>query len=459
MAPPIVVESGGMLSKTFIFHFRPRQVPAATLKFTHTWGLGGMAAVLVVLQVLTGVLLKTIYEPSPGKAYESILTIQNDVLFGQLIRNIHHWTANILVIIVLFHMLRVFFTGAFHKRRRLNWVFGLVLFFLVLAANFTGYLLPWDQLSFWAVTISTGMLEYVPGVGLWLQKMIRGGPDVGLEALLTFFNFHTAIVPFCLLALMGFHFWRVRKAGNVVIPRAPADGAAPPGSVGEVVPSATDSGTTPRRNYVPTIPNLIVREIVVASVLIAFILVFSVMFNAPLGDKANPGLSPNPTKAPWYFVGTQELLLHFHPLFAVLVIPLILAAALFLLPYLRYQSEMPGVWFRSFKGRRMAAVATAIAVVVTPLAILAGEFLIDTSSWMGAVPATLSNGLVPVGLVVAAVAGFYVLMKRRYAASKNETVQAVFVLLLVVFAILTVTGVWFRGEGMALAWPWEVVGL
>jgi hypothetical protein len=155
-------------------------------------------------------------------------------------------------------------------------------------------------------------------------------------------------------------------------------------------------------------------------------------------------------------VGIQELLLHFHPFFAVLVIPLVITVGLFWLPYLKYRSEMPGVWFRSLKGRRMAAAAAAISAVLTPLVILADEFLIDTSSWRGAIPASVANGLIPLALVSAVIAGLYVVMKRRYAASKNETIQAMFVLLLVAFTILTVTGVWFRGEGMALMWPWEV---
>lgn len=163
---------------SLILHFRPRNVPERTLQFTLTWGLGGMAVVLILMLFGTGVLLKFAYHPFPDKAYESILHLQHDIQFGQLIRNIHHWSANIVLVVVFLHFLRVFFTGAFHPPRQFNWIIGLSLFLTLLLSNFTGYLLPWDQLSFWAITICTAMFDYIPGVGLWLQKMIRGGSEV-----------------------------------------------------------------------------------------------------------------------------------------------------------------------------------------------------------------------------------------------------------------------------------------
>jgi len=423
------------LLKNFILHFRPPTVPEKTLKFSLTWGLGGMAAVLIFLQLGTGLLLKFVYVPTPLGAYKSILVLSNEVVFGQLIRNIHHWSANFLVLIVFLHMLRVFFTGAFHPRRQFTWIIGLGLFCLVLTANFTGYLLPYDQLAYWAVTVSTGMLEYIPGIGIGLQKMIRGGGEIGPATLSNFFAVHTAIIPACLVILMPFHFWRVRKSKGLVIPRTPLE------------------DPVVRGETVATIPNLIIRELAVAAVLVALIMVVSVFFNAPLEAKANPGLSPNPTKAPWYFAGLQELLLHFHPLFAVLLIPVVTILALFFLPYIRYDADTAGVWFASLRGRRTAIVAVVVGLIITPPVILADEFLIDFAAWMPGVPAVISNGLLPAGLALAGIIGFYGLMKRYYAANNNEAIQAVFVLLLMAFIILTITCIWFRGSGMALMWP------
>ena len=124
----------------------------------------------------------------PDQSYASIVDLQNTVLFGRLIRNIHHWSGNALLLVVFLHFLRVFFTGAFHPPRQFNWALGLVMFLLVLGSNFTGYLLPWDQLAFWAITICTGMLEYIPGIGIGLQKMIRGGGEIGPTTLSIFFG-------------------------------------------------------------------------------------------------------------------------------------------------------------------------------------------------------------------------------------------------------------------------------
>lgn len=163
-----------------------------------------MAVVLVTVPIGTGLLLKFLYLPFPEKAYESILYLQNAVLFGQFIRNIHHWSANLLLVVVFLHLIRVFLTGAFHPPRQFNWVIGLGLFFAVLLSNFTGYLLPWDQLSFWAVTISVGMLEYIPLAGLWLQELIQGGTDVGPATLSNFYAIHTALLPVLLIFFYPF---------------------------------------------------------------------------------------------------------------------------------------------------------------------------------------------------------------------------------------------------------------
>ncbi len=191
--------------KYFFLHMRPNRLPAATLRYTHTFGLGGMSAVLVILLILTGALMMLAYEPTPDRAHDSITGLQTETLFGPLIRGLHYWSANLLIAVALLHLLRVFFTGAKDGPRKLNWVIGLTLLACVLASNFTGYLLPWDQLSYWAVTICTGMLGYVPGIGGWLQEAARGGPDVGPTTLIIFYTLHTTVVPVALALLMGFH--------------------------------------------------------------------------------------------------------------------------------------------------------------------------------------------------------------------------------------------------------------
>ncbi len=417
----------------FVLHMRPVRVRRSTLPYTHTFGLGGSSLTLIGLMIFTGVLLMLAYEPSPERAYNSVISLQDQFLFGGLVRNIHHWSANILVAVVLLHMLRVFLTGGYHGARRFNWVLGLGLLVGVLVANFTGYLLPWDQLAFWAVTICTGMFGYVPWVGEWLQSMARGGTEVSSATLVIFYAFHTTLVPVTLVLLMGFHFWRVRKAGGVVDPRPPED-----------VPDKDD-------DFASTLPELLMRELAAALALIAFVVVLSVFVDAPLGAPANPGMSTNPAKAPWYFVGFQELQLHFHPVIAVVVIPMLAALALLAIPYLRYPKEVTGPWFLSATGRRTALAAAVLGFVVTPVLIVVDELLLQPAAGL---PSLVWRGLLPLVVFGAGVVGFRALLVKRFGASKAEVVQALLILFLTGLAVLTVSGVWFRGPGMALVWPW-----
>ncbi len=417
----------------FFLHMRPVRVRKSTLRYTHTFGLGGSSLTLIGLMVFTGVLLMLAYEPSPERAYDSVAGLQDQFVFGGLVRNIHHWSANILVAVVLLHMLRVFFTGGFHGPRRFNWVIGLGLLAGVLASNFTGYLLPWDQLAYWAVTICTGMLGYVPWIGEWLQGVARGGAEIGPTTLVIFFAFHTTLVPVALVVMMGFHFWRVRKAGGVVDPR-------PSSEVAEQKPE-----------LVSTLPELLTRELAVALVLIACVVALSVFVDAPLGAPANPGMSTNPAKAPWYFVGFQELQLHFHPLIAVVVIPGLVALALLGIPYLRYPEELSGPWFLTEIGRRSSVLAAVVGFLSAAVLVVLDEFVLQPGAGL---PSLVGRGMVPLALMAVGLMGFRSLLIRRFGAVKAEVVQAVFVLFLAGFTVLTVIGVWFRGPGMALVWPW-----
>jgi len=424
------------LLRNLALHFRPTSVPQKTLRFSLTWGLGGMAATLVLIQLGSGMLLKFVYDPTPVAAYASVQAMISDPFFGKLIRNMHHWCAHLLVAVMLLHMLRVYFTGAFHPPRQFNWVVGLGLVGLVLSANFTGYLLPWDQLAFWAVTVSTGMLEYVPVIGTYLRETMLNGGEIGPHTLQLFFALHTAALPVFLVGLMAFHFWRVRKAKGLVIPRLPGQ------SVEEQPVQA------------PTVPDLLLREATTALVLVAVVLLMSSFMDAPLADPANPGLSPNPTRAPWYFAGLQELLLHVHPMFAVFVIPAVVSIALLVIPYLQYDADTKGIWFGSRTGRNTAAMSAVTGIAVTPLLILADAWLSAAGSPLGDLPPILGNGWIPTLAGVLILVGYYTLMKKRFGATKNDAVQAVFILLATSYMILTFTGLWFRGEGMVLTVPW-----
>jgi len=417
---------------SLLLHFRPREIPERTLRFSLTWGLGGMATFLVVLLAATGILLKFVFEPVPALAYESIVYLQDDVPFGQLIRNLHRWSGNGLVLLAFLHSLRVFFTGAIDPPRRGNWLIGMALFGTVVLSNFTGYLMPWDQTAYWAVTISTSMLEYIPLAGQTLADWALGGDEPGSVTLLNFYALHTAILPALLVLVLPFHFWRIRKANGLVVPRSPEE---PPGSGAHTV---------------TVIPHLLTREVAAALLLLAALLLFSMLVNAPLADPANPGLSPNPTKAPWYFMGLQELLLHFHPLFSVFIIPALLLGGLLLIPWLMLDDNTAGVWFASRTGRKVSLLSATLALLVTVLAVLLDESL--RSGGPAGAPGILGRGLLPLAIIGIGCAGYFVTLRRIFGASRADILQALFAMAVTTFLTLTAIGVWFRGPGMQLIW-------
>ncbi|MCL4806321.1 MAG: cytochrome b N-terminal domain-containing protein [Thermoanaerobaculia bacterium] len=437
-APATDGERARTVVGTFVLHLRPVRVPLEAIRFTHTFGLGGASLVLLGVLAVTGSLLMLGYTPVPGDAWASIDRLESEVPFGAFVRALHHWSANLLVLVAGLHLLRVFFTGGYLEGRELNWVVGLVLFAAIAASAFTGYLLPWDQLAYWAVTIVTGMAAYVPLGGPALASLLRGGEEIGPATLGTYYALHTQWLPALLFAGAGFHFWRVRKAGGVVVP---------PHAVRD------EKG---RPVQVLFLPELLWRETAAALVLLAALTTFSALVRAPLGPAANPGLSLDPAKAPWYFLGFQELLVHLHPLFAVVVVPLSGALALVSLPWLGFPRDEPrGAWFLSETGRRTARFAALSALVVTPLLVLADAAVLGVSGAASGGAAIVTRGVLPTAVLLAACAAGFRVLRSRSGATCLEATQALFVFLAVAFAVLTATGIWFRGAGMALVWPWQ----
>ena len=174
---------------------------------------GGFTFLLFFIHIITGILLLMYYRPTIDQAYDSIVHITNNVPFGWLVRGFHHWAANIMVITVLIHMLRIYFHGAYKHPRDMNWVVGVCLFLLVLSFGFTGYLLPWNQVSFWATTIGAEIPSTFPLAGPYITYFLKGGDSVGQLALTRFFAFHVVILPWITVGLLSLHFLMVRRLG------------------------------------------------------------------------------------------------------------------------------------------------------------------------------------------------------------------------------------------------------
>ncbi|HEY7940767.1 MAG TPA: selenite/tellurite reduction operon b-type cytochrome ExtP [Candidatus Limnocylindrales bacterium] len=196
-------------------HLHPVRVRQHAVKFAYTFCLGGLSFFLFLVLVITGVYLMFFYVPYTGQAYTNILNIDSSVVFGQLTRNIHRWAAHLMVFFVFLHMMRVFYHGAYKPPREFNWVVGVVLLLLTLLLSFTGYLLPWDQIAYWAVTIGSTMATYVPIFNKPSQLILLGGVEVGQNTLLRFYVLHVILLPLVGALFLAVHFWRIRKDGGI----------------------------------------------------------------------------------------------------------------------------------------------------------------------------------------------------------------------------------------------------
>lgn len=205
--------------QNLFLHVYPVKVPRKVLSFRSTFRLGFIATVLFAILFVSGTYLMFFYRPTVPDAYFDMHGLHTTIAFGQFVRNIHRWSAHLMVLVVFVHMLRVFYAGAYKAPRQFNWVIGVGLLVLTLLMSFTGYLLPWDQLAFWAITVGTNIAGYVPLLGDKARQMLLGGPDVGGAALLRFYVLHIYAVPTLLVLLLGVHIWRVRKDGFAVSDR------------------------------------------------------------------------------------------------------------------------------------------------------------------------------------------------------------------------------------------------
>lgn len=272
------------------------------ISWFHT--LGSMSLFLFVSQVVTGILLLVYYRPTEKEAFDSVKFIMNQAYMGWLFRQIHAWGANLMIIIVFLHMLRTYVTGSFKKPREMTWVFGVLLFVMTVIFGFTGYLLPWNQLAYWATTVGTEIAGAVPFIGEFIKTLLRGGTAVGGETMSRFFVIHVIVLPWILFFIVVFHLVMVRYQGMSTMEK-----------VGEEKKVKEGAG-------VPFFPDHVLKEGIILFVLLGILITLSVFVPFELGEKADPLQTPYAIKPEWYFLPMYQVLKYFPKLIGIFVIGL-----------------------------------------------------------------------------------------------------------------------------------------
>lgn len=445
----------------FFLHFHPVKVRVRAIALTRTFYLGGLTAACFFLLTVTGVFLMLYYHPAVPRAYEDMKDLQFVVSSGMFLRNLHRWSSRVIVILVFLHMAWTFLRGAYRPPREFNWIIGVGLLVVTVLLAFTGDLLPWDQFSYWAVTVGTNVVGAIPVVGEKAKLLLLGGHSVDDAALLRFYVLHCVVLPMTLAMGVGLHVWRVRKDGGIHLPPLADDAQsaasddserdselAPGASAGVhvVVTQDVEPGVAADLIDEPmlmTFPHLLVRELVALLGLSIVLVVMSLLFDAPLAGVADPSRTPNPAKAPWYFLGVQELLQYYPPVVAGILLPMLLVVALAVIPYFRVNVERPPLW-ESAPLRRLATLWLTIAAMTlffwftpsSPLwSIIASLWLVGVAMTAGA----LSRGE----------GTFRAWLRTRSLPSW------IFVWFLLTAVTLTAIGIWFRGPAWAFTLPWR----
>ncbi|GAB4545176.1 MAG: hypothetical protein Fur002_19020 [Anaerolineales bacterium] len=339
----------------FFHHLHPPTIPAEQARWRYTLGAGGTAIFLLLILIVTGALEMFYYTPTPADAALSIQTLTYLIPFGGLIRNLHFWSAQLLMIVSAAHLIRVVFTGAYIPPRRFNYLLGLTLFVIALLINFTGYILRWDMGIQWALIVGTNLLKTIPLIGNSLYALIVGGTEPGESTLIRFYAWHIFGLMLPAAILTGWHAFRVRRDGGIAVP--------PP-----------SLRPAPERI---TRFELVRRESAAMLFTAAALILLSVFFPAPIAapipsDSIRSSVFQSvDSRAPWFFLWVQQLLAWGDPFFFGILVPLIFLAILALIPYIfpQPQEAEPGRWFpKSNRLAQAAVVVIGLFVIILTLA-------------------------------------------------------------------------------------------
>jgi quinol-cytochrome oxidoreductase complex cytochrome b subunit len=340
----------------FFHHLHPPTIPAAQARWRYTLGAGGTAIFLMLILVITGVLEMFYYVATPTDAALSIQTITYLVPFGGLIRNLHFWSAQLLLIVSTVHLIRVVFTGAYIPPRRFNYLLGLALFVFAILLNFTGYILRWDTGIQWALVVGTNLLKTIPRVGNTVYQILIGGTEPGLATLTRFYAWHIFGLMLVAAILVGWHAFRVRRDGGLALP--------PPNL-------RTDHERISRFE-------LVRRESLAMIFTAAALIVLSVFSPAPIAAPITKitAISTD-SRAPWFFLWVQQMLKWGDPFLWGILVPSVILLILVLIPYIfpkPLESEL-GRWFQ--KSNRLAQITLAIIALLIILLTIFGRLPIS----------------------------------------------------------------------------------
>jgi len=396
-------EAGDSIVRNFLLHWFPAKITRESLSWNYSFWLGTITAVLFLILTITGAVLMFLYVPSVERAYLSVKDLEYAVSFGWFLRGLHRISAHLMVAVVFLHMVRVFLTGAYKdgaaagQNRPLNWIVGVALLLATLLLSFTGYLLPWDQLAFWAITVGTNIASAAPVVGEAIRFILLGGNTIEQGTLIRFYVLHCFFLPLLVIALFSYHMWRVRKDGGLACVDRLAleqkrEKAAPIKSKTYSLLGVT-SGMTVHvetslvnedKHTVQSSPNLTRRLALVTMLTTAAASVLTLVLRAPLEEAANPAVTPNPAKAPWYFLWLQELVTDTTftiagftingALVGGIIIPGLLVAAALAWPYFDKSTvRSVGMWFA--KERRKQNLIFLLIVLAVLILTVIGTYL------------------------------------------------------------------------------------
>jgi quinol-cytochrome oxidoreductase complex cytochrome b subunit len=410
------------------------------LGFRKTWYLGALTLGTFTIQITTGLLLMLYYHPSIPQGYADMKDLEFVVSSGLLLRSLHRWSAHAMVFLIFVHMAKVFYRSAYRSPRELNWVVGVCMLILTLLLSYTGYLLPWDQLSYWGTTVGSNIISSIPFFGSKLSYYLLGGHTVNANALLRFYVLHTMILPLTLIALAAVHLWRLHRDGGMFHVDAK----------GNRVANGEDGNDTPtnigKSEITYSYSDLLFREIIAIEALAVALITIGLIWAAPLEQLANPMHTPNPAKAPWYFTGLQELLHYFPPFVAGIIVPVLIVSGLIFIPFFPLFDELKTRdalrWLRS-KSARLGIVAIVL--------VLLSSLLIHFHAWDTLLPLSI---VVVLLLFAARETGEDPRGFGSWLLAKSLAFW-IMTLFLMEAVVLTTVGTFFRGPGWSWVWPWS----